>query len=144
MRGPVPVDRRSGQTPASQGFQGKIMHAFKTLAALLGLVMLTGACSSERDEARPLPIGKTGSDAAFSFYDNNSDLTISASDIYEVEKRFPQTRIGSEETASHLMADFDLDADGQLDNIEFTGMVNARILAGVHVHPEWTSRRLSR
>lgn len=130
--------------PTSQGFQGKIMHALKIAAAILGVIMLTSGCSSDLDEAKPLSLGKTGSDAAFSFYDADHDLVISPKDIYEGEKQFAATYIDSEAVASQIMVDYDMDSDGQLDHIEFTGLVNARILAGVQKHPEWTSRRSGR
>lgn len=120
------------------------MHSFHVIAALLGLIMLTGACSSERDEARPLPISTTGSDEAFSYYDVDHDLLISPRDLLKAEEPFAGTSITSEDAASQILEQFDVDGTGRLDSIEFTGLLNAKILAGAQHHPEWTRPRRSR
>jgi len=120
------------------------MHASKIIAALLGLMIVSSACSSDMDEAQTLTVGTTGADAAFSFYDIDHDMVISPREIYEIEKRFAGTVVTSEEAASQILDDYDLDGTGRLDNIEFTGLVNARILAGVQQNPEWMKRSRSR
>jgi hypothetical protein len=139
MRSPVPVDGRSGQTPASQGFQGKIMHTRRSIVAIFGLILMTSACSSEGDEAQQLPIGNGGSDAAFSYYDANGDRLVTAAEIYRGEKRFGATQITSDEVALNVLVDYDFDANKQLDNLEFTGLVQSGILSGTLHHPEWVN-----
>jgi hypothetical protein len=129
----------SGQTPASQGFQGKIMHARTSIAAILGLILMTSACSSDGDEAQQLPIGSSGSDAAFSYYDANGDRLVTAAEIYRGEKKFGATQITSDDAALNLLSDYDFDADKQLDNLEFTGLVHAKVLSGTLHHPEWVN-----
>jgi hypothetical protein len=141
MRSPVAVDGRSGQTPTSQGFQGKTMHAIQSIAAILGLIMMTSACSSEVDEAQPLPIGSSGSDAAFSYYDADGNRLVTAYEIYSGEKKFGATQITSDDVAQQILGDYDFDEDKKLDNLEFTGLVNAKVLVGPLHHPDWTSGR---
>jgi hypothetical protein len=139
MRSPVAVDGRSGQTPASQGFQGKIMYTRRSMVAILGLIVMTSACSSDGDDAQQLPIGSSGSDAAFSYYDANGDRLVTAAEIYRGEKRFGATQFTSDEAALNVLADYDLDANKQLDNLEFTGLVHANVLSGTLHHPEWVN-----
>ncbi len=114
------------------------MHAIKSIAAILGLVLMTGACSSELDEGQPLSIGTSGSDAAFSFYDVDRDLVVTAKEIYFGEKKFSATRVTSDVIAEQILVENDLDSSGALDNLEFTGLVNSKVLSGVLHNPEWT------
>jgi hypothetical protein len=114
------------------------MHTVKTIAAILGLMFVTSACSSELDEAQPLSIGTSGSDAAFSFYDRDGDSVVSAKEIYKVEQGFGASRITSNSEAERVLGDYDFDNSRSLDNLEFTGLVHARVLVGVLSHPEWT------
>ncbi len=114
------------------------MHAIKSIAAIFGLVLMTSACSSELDEGQPLSIGTSGSDAAFSFYDIDRDLVVTAKEIYLGEKKFGATRVTSDDIAEQILVEYDLDGSGVLDNLEFTGLVNAKVLSGVLYHPEWT------
>jgi hypothetical protein len=39
----------------------------------------------------------------------------------------------------NVLADYDLDANKQLDNLEFTGLVHANVLSGTLHHPEWVN-----
>lgn len=114
------------------------MHRVKAIAAVLGLMFLTSACSSELDEAQPLSIGTSGSDAAFSFYDVNGDSVVSAKEIYKIEQGFGASGITSDSEAEKVLGDYDFDNSRSLDNLEFTGLVNAKVLVGVLYHPEWT------
>jgi hypothetical protein len=101
-------------------------------------MLMSGACSSELDEAQPLSIGTTGSDAAFSYYDKDKDGTVSARELHRGEVAFGATAIRSEKAAEQVISHYDFDGDGLLDNLEFTGLVQANILAGVLQNPEWT------
>lgn len=114
------------------------MHRIKSIAAILGLMLMAGACSSEADEAQPLSIGTSGSDAAFSYYDKDADRIVSAKEIYVGEKDFGATQVSSQAIAEQILADYDFDGNGVLDNLEFTGLVNAKVLSGILHHPEWT------
>lgn len=113
------------------------MHTRRSMVAILGLILMTSACSSDGDDAQQLPIGSSGSDAAFSYYDANGDRLVTAAEIYRGEKRFGATQFTSDEAALNVLADYDLDANKQLDNLEFTGLVHANVLSGTLHHPEW-------
>ncbi|WP_141735731.1 hypothetical protein [Oligoflexus tunisiensis] len=117
------------------------MHTRQAIAAILGLMLMTSACSSELEEAQPLAIGTTGSDAAFSYYDQgeSQDRVVTAQEILEGEKRFGATAVTSLGVARQLVSDYDFDGDGALDNLEFTGLVHARVLSGVLYNPHWTN-----
>lgn len=113
------------------------MHTRTSIAAILGLILMTSACSSDGDDAQQLPIGSSGSDAAFSYYDADGDKLVTATEIYRGEKKFGATQMTSDEAALNVLVDYDFDANKQLDNLEFTGLVHANVLAGTLHHPEW-------
>jgi hypothetical protein len=114
------------------------MHTLHSIAAILGLMLMTCACSSESDEAQPLPISKTGSDAAFSYYEKSGDGFVDAQELYKGEQSFGATGVTSKEIAEQILADYDFDGNG-LDNLEFTGLVHAKVLSGILHHPEWAA-----
>jgi hypothetical protein len=121
------------------------MHTRQAIATILGVMLMSSACSSGLDEAQPLAIGTTGSDAAFSYYDRgeNQDRVVTAAEIYQGEKRFGATAVTSLDVARQLVEDYDFDGDGALDNLEFTGLVNAKVLTGVLYNPQWTNSKQS-
>ncbi|HET9238350.1 MAG TPA: hypothetical protein VFO10_13905 [Oligoflexus sp.] len=115
------------------------MHRRASIAAILGLILMISACSSEGDDAQQLPLGSSGSDAAFSYYDANGDRLVTAAEIYRGEKKFGATQITSDQAALNVLVDYDFDANKQLDNLEFTGLVHAHVLSGTLHHPEWVN-----
>ena len=95
-------------------------------------MFLTQACSSGLDDDAKQMTVSSKLETAFRAYDLvEHDGLITADELLQVEKKYEPRSVATRDEARSLIESFDMNGDGVLDSVEFSGLLHENILLGV-------------